>query len=123
MKRATKKVLSLRRKAINAERSFQRLLKNPHVRRLQDMNEMLTEQRNTLRAQLQIFVTPTWKDGEGVVKPISSLDDGHLRNCIAYCSRRLLHLLGNARWVRQSHSYAKSLGHLLEEADRRTIDV
>jgi len=122
-KKAKKKKSLSRQSAINAARSLQRLLKNPHVRRMQDMIDMLTEERDTLRTELRMFLEPTWRDGEGNIKPMSSLDDGHLRNCIAYCSRKLLHILGNARWVKQSHSYSRSLGQLLEEAHRRGIEV
>jgi len=122
-KKVTKKRAVTRASAIRAAKQLQRLLKNPHVRRIQEMCDSLSSERASLRAQLHVFLNPTWRTREGEMIPMAALQDDHLRNCIVYCSRRVLYLLASGRWVGESYTYARDLARLIEEARRRGIKM
>lgn len=64
-----------------------------------------------------------WVTGAGVRMNVMDMEEGHLRNAISLCSRRVLGNLSRAVWVADTHDYIKNLDMLLEEAKRRGIRI
>lgn len=65
----------------------------------------------------------TWRMGDGRVIEIALMDEGHLRNAISYCARRLSRQLSDAIWLSEVETYVRGLADFLAEARRRGIRV
>ena len=66
---------------------------------------------------------PIWKTGRGESIPVAQLEEGHLRNAISYCTRRLLGSLSNTVYLHNIYYLVEGLANLMKEAERRGIRV
>lgn len=65
----------------------------------------------------------TWRDGLGRDLNVRDMEEGHLRNAISYAARRLGPELSRTVWLKHSYQLVRGLANLLEEAQRRGIQV
>lgn len=65
----------------------------------------------------------TWTTGEGVTMLMRDMEESHLRNSIAYSTRRLMSAIGKTVWMSDVKKHVIALGQLIEEAERRGLRV
>jgi len=85
--------------------------------------ERLHEEIRKLEAALARKNNPVWKTGRGESIPVAQLEEGHLRNAISYCTRRLLGSLSNTVYLHNIYYLVEGLANLMKEAERRGIRV
>lgn len=133
MARKTRKLIPKRRRKLIPKRRQTRptyaQLRADHdaLRAASDMQdgdmERLRERIRFLEERASRKVYPIWKTGRGESIPVNELDEGHLRNAISYCTRRLLGGLSNTVYLDNIHYLIRGLADLMEEAKRRGIRV
>lgn len=72
------------------------------------------------RREAPVFV---WTTAGGERVRVTDMDEGHLRNTISYLQRRLVYLFGTVTWMMPVRSTLKALAAMLDEAERRGLQV
>lgn len=86
----------------------------------------MTANYRNLHEQFENLSNPNWKMGNGLLIRVTQMEEGHLRNSISYCTRRLLGNhpgLGDTVYLDNMTRYIEGLANLLREAKRRNIRV
>lgn len=86
------------------------------------INNMKTNYKN-LHEHFEALKNPVWKTGSGRLFRMTEMEDGHLRNTISYCARRLITELSRTVWLKQVEMLIEGLANTMKEAKRRDIEV
>lgn len=85
--------------------------------------ENLRERIHAMEREANRKQYPIWKTGRGESIAVNQLEEGHLRNAISYCTRRVLSGLGNTVYLHNIQYLIEGLSNLMKEAERRGIRV